>query len=80
MIHIKPGKNVNTQTANIFMDSGAFSFKSYGLPPIKIDSYIKHIKKFKDVLTLYANMDVIGDAEATWENQYKMEEAGLNPI
>lgn len=80
MIHIKPGKKASTQTAKIFMDSGAFSFKSYGLPPIKIDSYIKHIKKFKSVLTVYANMDVIGDAEATWDNQYKMEEAGLNPI
>ncbi len=80
MIKIKPGKLAHTQSAMIFQDSGAFSFRSYGLPPIKINSYINHIKKFKDVLTVYANMDVIGDAEATWENQYKMEDAGLTPI
>lgn len=64
----------------IFLDSGAFSFRSYGLKAPPIESYIKFIKEKEPALSLYANMDVIGDAVKTWENQKIMEDAGLHPI
>lgn len=69
--------NKNT---NVFFDSGAFSVKSYNSEPISIDNYIEFIKKYEPYMSVYANLDVIGDADATWENQWKMEAAGLNPL
>jgi len=64
---------------NLFLDSGAFSAKSKGAK-IDIAEYIDFIKEHKDSIDVYANLDVIGDAEATWKNQEKMEKAGLNPL
>jgi hypothetical protein len=64
---------------NFFLDSGAFSVWNSGAT-IDIDKYIEFIQKHKDTITVYANLDVIGDPEATWENQRIMEEAGLTPL
>lgn len=64
---------------NIFLDSGAYSAFTRGRP-VNIDEYITFIKKHIDVITLYANLDVIGDAEATYKNQLYMEAHGLSPI
>lgn len=64
---------------NLFLDSGAFSAWSQG-EEIDIQEYIEFIKEHKDVIEVYANLDVIGDPEATWENQLIMEEAGLSPL
>lgn len=64
---------------NIFLDSGAFSAWSKGVE-IDIQEYIKFIKEHKQYLEVYANLDVIGDAEKTLQNQKIMEEAGLNPL
>ena len=64
---------------DLFLDSGAFSAKTQGVS-IDIYEYIKFIKEHEDVINIYANLDVIGDAKATWQNQKIMEEAGLNPI
>lgn len=47
---------------------------------IDIDEYIACIKKFKRDLTHYANLDSIGNAEKTLENQRYMESKGLRPI
>ncbi len=44
------------------------------------DSYIEFIKKNKKHLTVYSNLDVINNAELTWENQKIMEGEGLSPI
>jgi len=63
----------------LFLDSGAFSAWSQG-KEIKIQEYIDFIKKHEDVIDVYANLDVIGDAKATWKNQQIMEDAGLNPL
>ena len=63
----------------LFLDSGAFSAWSQG-KEINIEDYIQFIKEHKDVIDVYANLDVIGDAEATWRNQLRMEKAGLNPL
>jgi hypothetical protein len=71
---LKSDKNIK-----IFLDSGAFSAKSIGAE-INIQEYIDFIKQHQDYLEVYANLDVIGDAEATLENQKIMEDAGLNPL
>lgn len=67
------------QKVDLFLDSGAFSANSQGVE-IDIDEYISFIKKHRDVITAYANLDVIDSAEDTWKNQKKMEGAGLEPI
>ena len=63
----------------LFLDSGAFSAWTQKTE-INIQDYIKFIKENKEVIDVYANLDVIGSAEGTWKNQKIMEEAGLNPI
>lgn len=64
----------------IFMDSGAYSTFSYGLPPQDVHEYIRFIEEHEHNIHIYANLDVIGDAEATWKNQAAMEKAGLTPL
>jgi len=63
----------------IFLDSGAFTAWSRG-KVINIDDYISFIYKYKDTIDVYANLDVIGSPEKTWENQMIMEKAGLLPL
>lgn len=62
---------------NVFLDSGAFTAYNSG-KVIDIDEYIDFIKKHKP--SLYANLDVIGNAEETFKNQKYMESKGLKPI
>lgn len=64
---------------NLFLDSGAFSAKTKGIE-INIQDYISFIKENEDYIDVYANLDVIGDAEATWVNQKIMENSGLHPL
>jgi hypothetical protein len=79
---------MNEHKVNLFLDSGAFSAWTMGVP-INIQSYIAFIKKHKDLIKVYANLDVIGlggkqpnekTAEKTWENQLTMEESNLHPL
>lgn len=63
----------------LFLDSGAYSAKSKGVE-IDIYKYIEFIKEYKSDITVYANLDVIGDAEATLKNQKIMESEGLTPL
>ena len=63
----------------LFIDSGAFSAFTQGVS-INLDEYISFIKQYKDIITVYANLDVIGDAEGTLANQKRMEKAGLSPL
>lgn len=63
----------------LFLDSGAFSAWSQG-KEIDIQEYIKFIKENEEVIDIYANLDVIGNAEATWNNQMIMEKEGLHPL
>jgi hypothetical protein len=71
---IKPKKEIN-----LFLDSGAFSAFTQGVE-INIREYIVFIKEHEQYLEVYANLDVIGDAEATLKNQTIMEAAGLTPL
>jgi len=72
----------------LFLDSGAFSAWSRGVE-IDIDEYITFIKEHSNIISIYANLDVIGGdagvpgeetARRTLENQRIMEEAGLSPL
>lgn len=72
-------KKMTEKTVDLFLDSGAFSAWSQG-KTIDIQEYIKFIKEHKEVINIYANLDVIGDPEATWKNQRIMEKAGLHPL
>ncbi len=63
----------------LFLDSGAFSAFTQGVS-IDIQEYIAFIKQHLDIISVYANLDVIGDAEGTLRNQKIMERAGLNPL
>lgn len=44
------------------------------------EAYIEFIKKYHDYIEVYVNLDIINNAEATWENQQYMESHGLKPI
>jgi hypothetical protein len=69
--------SVANQINRLFLDSGAFSVYTRG-EQIDIDAYIDFIRKKN--IKLYANLDVIKNAEATLENQRYMEKQGLNPL
>lgn len=42
--------------------------------------YIQWLKRYGHHLTHYAVLDDIGDPQVTWDNQLRMEDAGLSPI
>lgn len=69
----------NKKRVELFLDSGAFSAWMQGIT-INIYEYIDFIKQYHDLITVYANLDVIGDPQATWRNQMIMENAGLKPL
>lgn len=63
--------------SDIFVDSGAFSAWQSKIT-INIDSYITFLQKHQ--FKLYANLDVIEDAETTLQNWKYIRQQGLNPI
>lgn len=64
---------------DLFADSGAYSAKTMGID-IDVDSYAAWIENEGWRFSTYVNLDVIGDAEATWVNQQRMEALGLHPV
>jgi len=62
---------------DLFVDSGAFG--KHG-DKVDLDSYCKFLKEYSDKIDLYANLDVIGDAEGSYRNLRKMENRGLDPL
>lgn len=75
----KEMKKRKNEPISLFIDSGAFSAFTQKIS-IDITEYIKFLKDNQHVIDIYANLDVIGDAEATYQNQLIMEKAGLTPI
>jgi hypothetical protein len=69
----------------VLIDSGAFSAYTKG-KEINITQYKEFIEKFNlkwktTVQELnFINLDVIGNAEDSWNNQTKLESMGVNPI
>lgn len=62
-----------------FMDSGAFSVWRSG-KTVKLEDYIAFCKEYRSMFTVYAALDVIGDAEASFRNYVAMRDAGLDPM
>ena|SRR2546421_622944 len=64
----------------LFLDSGAFSALMQGVH-ISIDEYAEWICKYRHLISLYANLDVIKNAEATLKNQERLEKVyKLSPL
>lgn len=65
---------------NVFADSGGFSAMSQNAE-INIDEYAAWVKRYKHLFSVYANLDVIGNAEHTLKNQTILEDRhGLEPL
>ncbi len=62
-----------------FADSGAYSAYTLrkGGEGVKLADYAAWLKDHQDLLSVMANLDVIGDPRATARNQVKLEEQGL---
>lgn len=67
------------QTPMIFADSGAFSAHVQGVD-VDVEDYAEWLHRWRHHFTTYVNLDVIGDEEATAENQRILEAADLAPI
>jgi hypothetical protein len=63
----------------IFLDSGAFSAKSKGIT-IDLEEYAQFIKDNDDIIRMASVLDVIGDCDASWINQQKLEALGCQVI
>lgn len=68
-----------TACPDIFVDSGGFSAQTQG-HKISITAYGRWLEKAEGNISAYANLDVIGDAEAIQKNQERLEGMGLSPI
>ena len=62
-----------------FADSGAFSAFAAGAT-IDLDAYAAWLKQHGERFAVYANLDVIGNPQATWDNQRRLEDRGLTPL
>ena len=69
----------------VFLDSGAFSAYTSG-QPINLTDYCDFIKRNEDIieknggLLMASVLDVIGDAQGTYEAQLQMEALGIRPL
>jgi hypothetical protein len=63
----------------LFADSGAYSAWTQGAE-VKVKEYAQWLKRWEHLLSVYVNLDVIRDAEATASNQRLLEREGLQPI
>lgn len=64
---------------DLFADSGAYSARAIGAD-VSLVEYVAWLGRYERYLTCYANLDVIGDWEASHANQLRMEAEGLTPI
>jgi hypothetical protein len=77
-IEIKKGLRILDFMGNVYIDSGAFSAWTKKIT-IKIEDYIKFLYENKEKITTYANLDVIGNAGASYKNYKIMVKEGLKP-
>lgn len=64
---------------DVFADSGGFSAETQGAV-IAPQEYAAWVKRWAYLFSVYANLDVIGDAVGTAENQKRLEDMGLTPL
>jgi hypothetical protein len=60
-------------------DSGAFSAANAGAS-VQYAEYTQWVRRWRSVLFSYPVLDVIGNAEATWDNYRRMKRDGLHPL
>lgn len=75
----KYARNMIEWYPHILIDSGAFSASTIGAK-IDINEYCSFLQMVKDKVDGYVNLDAIGDAKKSQENQKFMEKQGLEPI
>lgn len=63
----------------LFADSGAFSVKEQGAA-LTVEDYAAWLHRWRDEFEAYASLDVIGDSDASWENQQQLEAMDLQPL
>lgn len=64
---------------DVFADSGGFSAMTQGVT-IDINEYAAWVKRWRHLFNVYANLDVIGNPDATWKNQQTLHDLGLDPL
>jgi len=64
---------------NLFADSGGFSAATLGTP-VRLKEYVDWLHKNGDSISLYANLDVIGDPIKSKRNLAVLESEGLSPM
>lgn len=72
-------KRTRERSVDLFLDSGAYSAMTQAVN-INLQDYIDFVKKHLDYISVYANLDVIGDAEASEKNLREMMRQGLTPL
>ncbi len=71
--------NENFDDASIFLDSGAYSADSQNTV-IDLDEYIEFCRINQDKVDIIANLDILGNGEASKESYDKMTDAGINVL
>lgn len=64
---------------DLFLDSGAFSVFTTGVE-IKLEDYMSFLSVTKSKFKVIANLDVIGNSEATYANWKILQNAGINAL
>lgn len=62
----------------VFLDSGAWSVFTGGIPPIDVDEFIAWHKAARFPFALRAGLDVIGDGPKSFDNWRRCVDAGLD--
>lgn len=75
----KFSEHLSNYQFNILLDSGAYSAFTRGIK-LDVREYADFLLEFGDWFEYYFNLDVIGDYEASWENQRYLESRGLKPV
>lgn len=76
---------MRSNNAKIFLDSGAFSAYTLGVP-LSVEEYVAYIQRNRDILRVEGNvvmasvLDGIGDPLQTYRNQKEMEARGFCPL
>jgi len=72
-------KHLDKYSFSILLDSGAYSAFTRGIK-LSVEEYAEFLHQWGHYFEAYFNLDVIGDFDATWNNQDYLESQGLHPI
>jgi len=72
-------KHLSEYEFEMYLDSGAWPAFARNTP-IDVKDYAEFLHKYSHHFKEYFNLDVIGDFDATWDNQDYLEGEGLEPV